>query len=565
MRYSTRTFLLLFLPFALLLLGSFWMIQRLVEGAVRDSLRATLRKTQTSIGLVRSKGELQNTRFLRMLSENSTLKAGLQLLLAEPHSQDARLTLEDQLREMCLTLELDFLLMSSADGVPLAGVMRDKDRAPGVDVKGFGVVHGGLLTIGDRIYQVVSTPVNQNDENLGMLAVGEPFDFSEFTTPAVLVRNGVVLKSSVPRVTRAELEKALVGCTQDAECELRLGGEIFLSSPVQSLFLDGGYQLRSLQSVDEAGSATQAILREVFVTAGLGALIAALALSLLSSRSIVRPLAAVVSRLRTAEGTGVLPEFPPAELTSKVRTVMEIRELMVSFNRAAQAHREAREKLHFAYVEFVGSLASALDARDTYTAGHSRRVSEYACALGQALAMPTADLSELRIGALLHDIGKIGIADTVLQKPGKLTKEEFAVIQQHPAIGRRILEGVHGFHAYLPVVELHHENWDGTGYPWGLRGTDVPLDARIVHVADAYDAMTSDRPYRRGMTHEHAVSILEDCAGTQFDPDLVKVFVKLDALADIRRQPEPVSGIQNLAGALQAAQTPMSISAGEQV
>src|SRR5581483_11429868 len=143
--------------------------------------------------------------------------------------------------------------------------------------------------------------------------------------------------------------------------------------------------------------------------------------------------------------------------------------------------------------------------------------SELACEIAQVLNLAPQELEELRIGALLHDIGKIGVADEVLQKPGKLNAEEFALIQQHPTIGRRILEGVHGFKKYLAVVELHHENWNGSGYPLGLRRDATPLGARIVHVADAYDAMTSDRPYRRGMSHEQAIRVLGQYAGTQFD------------------------------------------------
>jgi HD-GYP domain-containing protein (c-di-GMP phosphodiesterase class II) len=152
--------------------------------------------------------------------------------------------------------------------------------------------------------------------------------------------------------------------------------------------------------------------------------------------------------------------------------------------------------------------------------------------------VPQDEFEVIRVGALLHDIGKIGISDAVLQKPGKLTPEEEALIQQHPVIGRKILECVQGFDAYLQVVELHHENWGGGGYPRGLTGDQTPRAARIVKVADAYDAMTSDRPYRRGMRHDEAVRILEKCAGTQLDPAAVQAFVTLGDIV----KPEPDSG-----------------------
>jgi putative nucleotidyltransferase with HDIG domain len=191
-----------------------------------------------------------------------------------------------------------------------------------------------------------------------------------------------------------------------------------------------------------------------------------------------------------------------------------------------------------AVVEFIESLTSALDARDPYTAGHSRRVSQYACAIARAIQLPPQEIEVIRIGALLHDIGKIGVRDSILQKPGKLTEEENSQIQEHPTIGRKILEGVQGFQPYLPIVELHHENWDGTGYPRRLRREDAPLAARIVKIADAYDAMTSDRPYRRGMGHEEALAVIARCSGTQMDPDIVDVFLSLG-----HREPEFVAAL----------------------
>jgi hypothetical protein len=522
MRFATRTFLWSFVPFALLLLASSWAIQRLVEHTVRDGLRSSLRQTHASVARVRANSELQNSRFLRIIGENASLKAGLQLLLAAPKSGDARRTVDEQLREICRDLGFDFLLVSNPDGNALAGIMRVGEQLVSMDITRIRPPQRGFTNAGDRSYQVVSTPIDQGDENIGILSVGEPFDFSEFSTPAVLAQNGTVLKSSIPGVPLEEVQRALLGCKEQAECEVRLRGESYMSLPMASIYFGEGYVLRSLQSIDAASGPVHAILRNLFGIVGVGALLAAAIISVWSSRSIVQPIASVVSHLRESEDTGLLPEFQ-----AKRARIHEIRELTESFNRAANAIRDGREKLHRAYVEFVGSLASALDARDRYTAGHSRRVSDLSCAIGQALNLVPAELEDIRIAALLHDIGKIGIADGVLQKPGKLTAEEFALIQQHPAIGRRILEGVNGFQDYLPVVELHHENWNGSGYPWGLRGEAVPLAARIVHVADAYDAMTSDRPYRRGMSHDQSLRVLRLYAGTQFDPAIVPVFVRL--------------------------------------
>jgi HD-GYP domain-containing protein (c-di-GMP phosphodiesterase class II) len=250
----------------------------------------------------------------------------------------------------------------------------------------------------------------------------------------------------------------------------------------------------------------------------------------------------MVARLRQSARTGELPEFRGTQTQ-----VYEIRELGESFNRAAAAIRDGQERLQHANLQFLEAMANALDARDPYTAGHSRRVSQYACALGRALFVSDAELNEIRVGALLHDIGKIGISDAILQKPGKLTPEENAIIQEHPTIGRRILDHVIGFQPYLDVVELHHENWDGTGYPHGLAGEATPLAARVVKLADAYDAMTSDRPYRKGTSHEDTLVVLQRVVGSQLDPAIFEVFRTLPG------KPSPVEvtdGLVNLAVAI---------------
>ena len=526
-RFRTRAFLICFVPFAILLATSFWMIQRFVQSTVRDGLHTSLRDSQVAIANIHAKGDLQNSRFLNVAGENTALKAGMQLLQANPRSEGARRTVEDQLRELGERMGFDFMLISAPDGSPLAGVVRHASARTDahsqlipLKLSQLDRNSAGFLLLDGRTFQVASVPVDQNDENIGQLSVGEYFDFSDLTTLVVLVHNGKVIDSNLPKVPFDELERALAGCGEQAECDLKLQGTNWISLPMQSY--GAGYVLLSLENVDEATAPIQSRLHKLFLTLALVCGLVAVLCSIGSSSSIVKPIAAVVSHLRNAVGTGRL-----SELEGRTSSIREIQELADIYNRAAISVRAAGENLQAAYLEFVGSLANALDARDQYTAGHSCRVSQLSCAIASALELSADDVERIRIGALLHDVGKIGIADTVLQKPGKLTAEEFALVKQHPVIGRRILEGVQGFAPFLPAVELHHENWDGTGYPKGQVAEETPIDARIIHVSDAYDAMTTDRSYRRGMTHEKAIAEIIENSGIQFDPHIVDVFVNL--------------------------------------
>jgi HD-GYP domain-containing protein (c-di-GMP phosphodiesterase class II) len=527
MRFRTRTFLICFVPFALLLAGSFWMVQRFVQSTVRDGLRTSLRENELAIARVHAKSDLQNSRFLKIAGENAALKAGMQLLNSHPGSDAARRTVEDQLHELGERMGFDFLLVSTPDGTPLAGVTRQaeansegKSQLVPVDTKLIPRNEKGLLLIGNRTLRFVSIPMDNDEENLGTLSVGEYFEFPALAASAVLIHDGKVIESNIPNAPSADVQAALSACVGQSECDFQLRGVNWISVPTQTL--GGGFFVRSLENVDAATDPIRSRLRNLFLIMALASLLVALLCSVGSSRSIDRPISLMVSHLRNAEVTGVLPEFTIDRSSTK-----EARELAESYNRAAVAVRNAHESLQGAYVEFVGSLANALDARDRYTSGHSNRVSQYSCATAAAMGLSPEALERVRIGALLHDIGKIGIADSVLQKPGRLTDEEFDIVKQHPVIGRRILEGVGGLAPYIDAVELHHENWDGTGYPKGQAGEETPVDARIIHVADAYDAMTTNRSYRRGMSHAQAIRQLISNAGTQFDPRIVEVFASL--------------------------------------
>jgi putative nucleotidyltransferase with HDIG domain len=172
----------------------------------------------------------------------------------------------------------------------------------------------------------------------------------------------------------------------------------------------------------------------------------------------------------------------------------------------------------------VMAMAESVEKKSPWTAGHSKRVTGYALAIAGEMGWSGKQLEELRITGLLHDIGKIGVPGTILNKAGRLTEEEYAIVKRHPEDGGQILSKMRTFRALVPAVRHHHEWFNGNGYPDGLRGKEIPIAARILAVADAFDAMTADRPYRKGLTREEAMRRLEDAAGEQFDPEVVAVF-----------------------------------------
>ncbi len=179
-------------------------------------------------------------------------------------------------------------------------------------------------------------------------------------------------------------------------------------------------------------------------------------------------------------------------------------------------------------IEMVTSLAGAIDAKDPYTKGHSTSVSRYSEALARAINLPEDEVQRITLGALLHDVGKIGIPEQVLKKPGKLEGEEWEIMKQHPVIGaEKVLAPNEALSDLIPIVKYHHEHIDGSGYPCGLKGEEIPLAARIVAVADTYHALISDRPYRKGMTVEKACQILQEGAGKLWDADLVRHFIAI--------------------------------------
>jgi putative nucleotidyltransferase with HDIG domain len=203
----------------------------------------------------------------------------------------------------------------------------------------------------------------------------------------------------------------------------------------------------------------------------------------------------------------------------------------------ASARMAAR--LEQAYFATLGALAAALEAKDAYTNDHAIEIADLAGAVCEQLRIAPADARLIRLGALLHDIGKIGIPESILRKPGPLSPDEATVMQRHPQIGARILEPVPHFAELVPLVRASHERFDGNGYPDGLAAEGIPLGSRVIGVCDAFHAMTEDRVYRKAMRHDEAVAEIERCSGTQFDPDCVRALldvVRAEGWADAERE-----------------------------
>jgi putative nucleotidyltransferase with HDIG domain len=242
-----------------------------------------------------------------------------------------------------------------------------------------------------------------------------------------------------------------------------------------------------------------------------------------------------IGALRLGAFDYLMKPFDLRQVEAVVKRALEHYELVVAKQRYENHLEELVEQrtveldkalnsLEGAYRSTLKALTAALETRDSETHGHSERVVTYSLRLGREYGLSSEAMKSLEFGSLLHDIGKIGVPDSILRKPAKLTEEEWVRMREHPLHGQQILRGIEFLEGAARVVAQHHEKWDGTGYPLGLRNEEIDINARIFAVADAFDAITSDRVYRRGKPYEAAAQELDDWAGRQFDPKVVEAF-----------------------------------------
>lgn len=310
--------------------------------------------------------------------------------------------------------------------------------------------------------------------------------------------------------------------------EPTLGEMLGSAAPVASL----GWGVVVERPTAEAFGSVKVMQQRTLVVTGLAALVA-LAVGIALSRQLIAPLQNLA---------GVTTQIADGDLA--VRATLsgdhEIARLAANFNNMAgsiealvRRLRQALRQNQELFLETIRTLAAAIDAKDPYTRGHSERVSSYSMAIAKHMGLSQDEVFRIRIAAILHDVGKLGIRDGILNKPGILTDDEFAVMRRHPDIGAQIMSPIRMLKDIIPGIRNHHESWDGRGYPDRLRGDQIPLVARIIGIADTFDAMTTNRPYQTAMPLDQVLERMRSMAGARFDPAVVDAFLAAASAGDI--------------------------------
>ena len=519
----------------LLLLIIFGAVSMSTRNQVRQNVTDTLEATQRAFAELEALRQREVQANVAILAENPTLKAAIDTFVAESATAQkgvrAQLldTIERELEKLASHVEADAIVLVDDRQQTLAAVgPRAADWTAGpraafsVSPSSAGA-SDGIVRTADQVYRSTWTPLTFDDAVIGALYVSTRLDdryaksLGSASTADIAIldtgNNGELLAGTLPPpMTRAFSRSVSTADTGDGTLDLL--GEAFA---YRRLVRYGDVSVYALGSIDRlALESTTAALRTVGLIA-IGAGVLALVGSVWLAHSVTKPIGALSRALHELAMTRDLrSQLTPSGSSRELDALTETFNRLLAGVAAAEAQTEA------AYTGAIRALAAALDARDPYTAGHSERVSVLSVAIGRTLQLPQADLEVLRLGALLHDIGKIGVPDAVLLKAGPLTHAEYDQIKQHPVLGARILRSVPFLAPHISIVELHHERPDGLGYPYGLQADATPLAARIVHAADAFDAMTSARAYRHARPIDAAIKELWRCAGTEFDAEIVE-------------------------------------------
>ncbi len=535
-RFVTRALVLSFLTVALVLGAVFTVLIVGIRDQVRRSVGDNLATAQQVFTRVEARRQQDLRATVATLAENPTLKAALDTWLAERAGASAATTdgllttVQRELDKIADRVSADVLAVADGKGVVVASGGRQASSWPRGSVVGTGpegVASDRVVVAGTGAYRVVyrmlSVPLQFGDATIGSLELGTALDDAYVKElaqlsrgHAAIVRGKMILATTLDVETAAGLAaQSTAGATQAQVVDLA-----GVSWTIQSLSQVDDVRFVALGSVDAAAAGQTAAALTSLGWIGLGAI----GLAVLGSVWLARTLTEPIDQLSRSLTSMTVAERTKTPLVPGGSS-REIDQLTHTFNSLMASVVAAEAEAEATYLGAVRALAAALDARDPYTAGHSERVSTFAVAIGQELGLDNDAVETLRLGALLHDIGKIGVPDEVLRKQGALTVAEFEAIKVHPSAGARILRSIPFLAPHIPIVELHHERPDGQGYPYGLQGDAIPMAARIVHVADAFDAMTSARAYRTARLPMEAIAELRRCAGSDFDGPSVEALV----------------------------------------
>ena len=522
--FVARTRLTTFSTVVLILAAVFLVVTLIVRDRVRATAIARLAVGQTMLSTLEQRRAQELQAQAETLAESPTVKAAMDTYQAEAHMADAEVqrqlvrTVQREVEELAERIHPDIVAVVEPSGTVIAAAGRRRGDWPRV-MAGGAAGPDDFLVLPGGVFRIASAPLVV-EKVVGYLQLGFALDteYAQQLTSlsgagTVIVTHASIVASTLPAGATRGLSPAVLASLPESDT-VDLDNEQYA---VRKLLQHGPVSIYVLDSIDRSAATILMDTQRAMAVIALAALGLAWLASRWLAQTVARPIDTLTRSLTRLTGS---PDF--GKPVAKTGTALEVDTLTDTFNDLMATLSAAEAETRGAYVGAIRALALALDARDPYTAGHSERVSAISAAVGQRLGLDGDDLDVLRLGALLHDIGKIGISDDVLRKPGGLTPAEFEAIKEHPTTGARILRSVPFLAAHLPIVELHHERPDGKGYPHGLLADEIPLHARIVHVADAFDAITSARAYRPARSAAEALDELWRFAGTQFDAEVVQ-------------------------------------------